>query len=192
MHVFRCLVSRILQLFVGAMLMFQVNCGEDMRRSSNGLWITRSSNVARIRIETPEDLCGIVDSPSLGFSVHLHTVNPPVGVIDDKNCLVEIGVERMRKDRFRQKLKSESVDVGNNPNRAYWLWSLEQHSSISKFENRRFMFYRYDADCKNGDVISTRASVTRVYKGDVSIYDNEDEAIVRRVLGSVRCLEEVR
>src|SRR5438552_1580731 len=161
-----------------------------LRRSSTAKWETKRATATGVQVDVPTDLCGFLDDAALGAVIRLHTLPPPPGVLDDKRCLLEMKIERMKKDVFERERASDSLKTAtNDPNAAYWTWNLHRHNAISRFDDPKYAYYRYDLDCPAGDVVWTRTSVMKVYEGGVSLYDQEDDAIVRRILGALRCIE---
>lgn len=159
-----------------------------LHRSGAGVWETRRSPTSGIEVAVPRDLCGFVDEPTLGVTISLHTVHRQRGVLDDKKCLMQIEIERMNQQRFDKERGPAALSIeDDHPKAKYWRWDLQRHHMISRFDEREFTYYRYDVECSDGDLLTARATVANVYEGNVSLYDKEDDAFVRRILRSLRC-----
>ena len=159
---------------------------ESLRRSGNTSWEVKQSTRTGIQVETPTDLCGFTDEPTLGMAILMHTLPPPSGVLDDKKCLLEMRIERMKRETFE---RERMVVTGRYKDDPSWKWMHTRHDSIDRRNEGQYTLFRYDLDCPNGDVIYTLTNVTNVYERGASLYDTQDEAIVRRILGSLRCLD---
>ena len=161
-----------------------------LQRTSAKQWEIRRSVPGGVELEVPTDLCGYADDAKLGMVIEMHAVPPPRGVLDDKRCLLEIKVQRFTRDDFERLRAIDPIDVRQtDPDYELRRWQYRRHGAISRYDvDHRFTYYRYDVDCSNGDVISTIASVVNVHDRGAALYVKEDEGIIRRVLGSVRCL----
>jgi hypothetical protein len=159
-----------------------------LRRSSTASWQTRQAKSTGLQVEVPTDLCRFAEDPGVGVVIKLHTVPPAFGTLDDKKCLIEIDVECMKKDDFQSERATTLGQIDNAQHRKYADWAYQRHDSISRFDEGSYTYYRYDIDCPNGDAVWTRTSVTNVYERGVSLYETEDDAIARRILGSLRAL----
>ena len=161
---------------------------ELLRRSAIASWQTKRSLSSGIEIDVPTDLCGFFDEPSLGLQIELHTLPPPAGVLDDKKCLLQIQIERMSKEKFqRQRASDPAGHTGDPPKSRSWTYS--RHDSVSRFDDGQYTYYRYDVGCPNTDVVSSLATVRNIFDHGVSLYEKEDDSTVRRILGSLRCLD---
>jgi hypothetical protein len=160
-----------------------------LRRSATTAWETRRSAGSRLEVEVPRDLCGFVDRPTLGVFIAMHTVPPPPGVFADKKCLLEIQIDRKKQEDLTGGEEAVTNTALDETLRKFQQWALQRHDSVSRFDGGQFSHYRYDVGCPDGDMLSAMATVTNVYEGGVSLYEKDDEAIVRRVFGSLRCLD---
>jgi len=192
-------------LFVGLITLVNVDCGRDpisnrqrdaipvtelLQRTQTNRWETKRSTELGVQVEVPAHVCGFAENSTLGMIIELHTVPPPAGVVDDKRCLLQIKVERLLRNDFESRRASDPIlTKKTDPDYELRRWEYRRHDSISRFDVDRFTFYRYDLDCSNGDVVWALGSITNVYDGGVSLYGKEDEAIVRRIIGSLQCLD---
>jgi hypothetical protein len=152
------------------------------RRSSIDTWQVRTFPLARIQAETPTDVCWEADNPRLGAAIQFHGVPPPPGVLDDTLCLLQIELTRRTAGEFaKEQALTRELDEPTAKEKR-WHWLAERHEMISRIEVGDQAFYRYDVECENGDIVSASAEVLTLR------YAQEDDAIVRRIFGSIRCL----
>lgn len=161
-----------------------------LRRGQLTVWETRRSMASGVEFEVPVDRCGFVDRPSLGVAIEMHTVPPPPGVYDDKKCLLEMRITRNKKEELGPDgLFGAPAPNASETEKQFAVWLSRHHQSIDRLDGGQFTHYRYDVTCPNGDVLTTITNITNVYQDGVSLHEKEDEAIVRRVLGSLRCVD---
>lgn len=169
----------------------QLSVKQRLHRSGREGWETRKSRALGIELGVPRDLCAFADAPELGMAIDLHTLDRPRNTLADKKCLLRLKIERLRKNDFEQRVKEWTMSTGDDAaeNVRYWSWRSQRHVVVSRFDEDAHTYYRYDVECANGDIASTSTAVTNVYERGVSLYEKEDEAFVRRMLGSLRCGE---
>lgn len=159
------------------------------RRSGGQGWQVRRSNHLGIDVAVPVDLCGWVDEPTLGVAVLLHELPRPTGVIDDKRCLAELRFRRLTLQRFTTEQEEQKAAIdATNSNAPYHRWNTDRHDTISRFDEREHTYYRYDLRCPNGELVRMRGDVAKVYDDGRSVFESQDDSLVRRILSSVRCL----
>jgi hypothetical protein len=158
---------------------------ETLRRSGTNAWRTKPFTQAGVSADVPADPCW-VDGSKWGLYIHLHAVPPPPGVLDDQYCMLRIRLERMTRAQYEER---QEFLRGVRTDPEYRKWVAERHDVISKLDEGEYTYYRYDVECSNGDIVRTRTEVHNVFEDGVSIYAEEDDAMVRRVLESVRCLD---
>lgn len=159
-----------------------------LRRSDTTSWEKKQLTATGIEIEVPTGRCAFGDEPSLGAGVGLHTLPPPRGVFDDARCLLQVNIRRMTGEKFQNESAREPIVRKADPDEKYRQWTSRRHDSIDRWDEGQYTVYRYDLQCPDGDVVWTLTNVTNVYEGGVSLYAKEDDAIVRRMLTSLRCL----
>ena len=164
----------------------RVQVTQVLRRSATQTWQVKHSQAVGVQVEVPADICGYAEAPNIGLAIQLHTVPAPRFVLDDKKCLMDIKIERKKKDDFEREI---ALPVGRRKDDADWKWLYARHDSIDRRQQGLYTVYRYDFDCRGGDVVTTLTNVTNVYERGTSLYEKEDDAIVRRILGSLRCLD---
>ncbi|HYC60811.1 MAG TPA: hypothetical protein VEK79_14710 [Thermoanaerobaculia bacterium] len=152
-------------------------------------WDEKHFGEAGVKFEAPAPLCAERESVT-SFSIGIHSVEPPAGVHDDTTCIVTIAGDRMTSDAFEQQQKSLRMVVPDDPvQRRLREWLSAFHDTIDRIDNKDYANYRYDLRCTNGDVLRASAEVLHVYQNGVSVHDAEDEKTVRRILGSLKCVE---
>jgi hypothetical protein len=111
-----------------------------------------------------------------------------MGRIGDSHYLVEISIRRISATDYQGKVarNTGSPDAETTPSR--WLGS--PHDTISKWGDGPYSSFRYDVHCGNGDVLWGAATLTHYYRDGVSQFGKDDEAVIRRILASMTCVEE--
>ena len=160
-----------------------------LRRSDMTSWETEQLPITGIEIEVPSDRCAFGDEPGLGAGIGLHTLPPPRGVLDDKKCLLQLQIHRMTVDAFERERATDPTGRKGDANEKFRSWIYRRHDSMSRWDGGQHTTYRYDLACPDGDVVTSVTSVMNVYEHGVSLYAKEDEATVRRMLTSLRCLD---
>jgi hypothetical protein len=156
-----------------------------LHRSDLSTWETRQSGASGLRFQAPTDMCYFMDNPTLGVGIELNALASPAGVVDDDRCLLHVEMRRLSKTEYEEQNVPDPLGRSARND-----WIRQRHASIGRFDSGQYTYYRYDVGCPNGDVVWTQTEVDNIYNQEgVSLYDQQDEAIVRRILGSVRCVQ---
>lgn len=152
-------------------------------------WQPREYGGAGIRIDTPDLLCEEQEAPQ-DLSVGIHEIAQPLGVLDDSLCRLSIRIQRMSRKRFEAEQTIWLTTGPSDPEereRREWIGTF--HEEIVRSDTSAYAQYRYDLDCSNGDILRATADVVHVYQDGVSIHESEDEEAVRRIFGSLSCVD---
>ena len=160
-----------------------------VRRSNTSVWQTKQFTVSGFQMDVPADLCASGDDASLGAGVALHKLPPPRGVLDDTRCLLQVSIHRMPLERFQSERATDPTGRTGDVHEKFRRWVYSRHDGVDQWDGEKTTTYRHDVDCPNGDVVTATAQVTHVYENGVSLFVKQDDATVRRMLSSMRCLE---
>lgn len=191
-----CAVALTTCIFIGLL-----SCsGGELRRTDTSKWETRASHTSGVKVEVPTGLSDLQFSEDRAadsalalpgwakgwLAISLHPTAPPVGVLDDTTFLITIRLKRMSKADFELHYESR-LDALPSAER-YRRWYVARHETIDRYDEGGLTHYRHDLRCVDDEVVFAEVEVRNVYEDGRSLYVAEDDAIVRRILSSVRCL----
>ncbi len=123
------------------------------------------------------------------LAIGLHLLRPPFGTFAEDRCLLEISFDRMTEDAFERRRAFNTTTLPREENlRKLLLWLEERHATIARFEIGKYTYYRLDIDCADPDLLRIEAKVLKIDGSGSTRYSDEDDAIVRRILGAASCL----
>lgn len=175
---------------IAAFSIASVSCADVSASAQDPLtWKARHYEKPGVDIETPAVLCEDREVPK-ALSIGIHEIPPAPGVLGDTMCRVSVRVERMPRKRFEDEAKLWlSTGPPDPEERKRREWIATFHEKIARSDTSAYAQYRYDIDCRNGDILRGEADVVHVYQNGVSIHESEDEAAVRRMFGSLKCVD---
>jgi hypothetical protein len=160
-----------------------------VQRNQIASWEKKELSAAGVTVDVPNRSDVKADAIS-GALVRIHRVRPSQGVLDDANYLVEIELMRMSESEFNRKINLALKYLPEDEKvRQLTAWNASQHETVSTMSHGQYFYYRLDVICSNEDVIRGEARRLTTYLSGVAVNAAEDDAIVRRILQSVECIE---
>ncbi|MGH7927559.1 MAG: hypothetical protein ACREQV_07175 [Candidatus Binatia bacterium] len=160
-------------------------CGGGLQRDQTANWEDRSFESAKVEINLPKG-ARVRDSES-GLLIQLHRMPPPSGIMADSHYLVEVGVQRLSAADYQDRIAFNRESPKPETSASRWLGA--PHDIVSKRGEEFYSSFRYDVHCRTGDVLWADANLTHYYVDGVSQFGEEDEATIRRILASIKCLD---
>lgn len=164
---------------------------DTIQRTSFTAWELRQFPNASVSAEVPSQ-ARLFDA-SDHVTVGLHEIPPPPGMLADAMTPLVITLERTEVGEFldRQESVKESnaFKQGSDEARRMFTWTLARHDTLARLEHGSYFYYRYDVPCPDGKILVINGELLKIYVADELVDFDEDDAAIRRIMSSARCLE---
>ncbi|MGB3561877.1 MAG: hypothetical protein WBH85_13370 [Thermoanaerobaculia bacterium] len=144
-------------------------------------------------IPAATDLQWVRDSGRAYIGMHA-AVWPPWSP-GDPQLLLEITLERMSREKFEEPgaavKQSASYQEGDEETRRFWDWVVSRHETIERYDFKGHTYFKYEITCADATLVRIDAELINLLRDGVPVYEAEDEAAIRRVLNSGKCIEQV-
>jgi hypothetical protein len=160
--------------------------GGKLQRTDLSRWKAKTFEEPGIVAKFPVN-AEVHTSPS-NVLIQMHGVPPPFGVFDDTRYHLEVSVWRESEEEFERRRDELHRYVPRTPEKEGRFWRAQRHEMISERYDPPYSYYRYDVACGGGEMLSARVEMFNVIENGQPIYRAADDAAVRRILSSIRCL----
>jgi hypothetical protein len=106
---------------------------------------------------------------------------------------VEIRFNRLSEDYLRKQQESlktsPACEDGSEEKRRFMEWFGALHDTVEMWDDGSYVYYRYDVPCSSGEVLRVDAEMRKVFVAGEALHVDEDDAVIRRIMSSARCLD---
>ena len=99
----------------------------------------------------------------------------------------------MTRERFQDRKRATRASLlyeeGDNELRNFMDTIGTWHSSVERIERKGYTYFRYDIECDDRTLVTMRVDLINLRREGVAVHEVEDEAAIRRILNSVKCIE---
>ena len=164
-----------------------------LKRTTAEKWRVHEFSNTGCKVDVPVDAYRVHEDLRGHASVYLHPIAPP-GIMDDVQCMVWIEFRRLSEESFKaqaeEMLQSGVYARADEQGRQLLEWDRgRRHPEFSRWDRNPYTYFRCDASCQDGSLISMHAEVLNIFKNGKSLYIDEDERLIRRIMESVQCLK---
>ena len=163
-----------------------------LKRTTAEKWRVHEFSSSGCKVDVPVDAYRVHEDLRGHASIYLHPIAPP-GIMDDVQCMVWIEICRKTHDDIKRETETYKHWAGmrqdDDSTRTYWMWRYSIHTgAVSRHDDRTYSYFRHDVACPDESLISMHAEVLNIFKNGKSMYIDEDEKVIRRIMESVQGL----
>lgn len=162
--------------------------GPGVRRASSKRWEMRTFRDEGLSLKIPAGT-KVDYHPSFGVTVRLNPLASQGFRLQDTQYFVTIHAERKSGQLLQDERVSMTRDVQRTPENEFQFWSAAEHPLVVTRRGNGYSYYRYDVKCVGGDVVRLNAEVRHPILNGSAKFESKDDAIVRRILNSTKCVE---
>lgn len=170
-----------------------LSCDRLERTSLDGEWRTRELLRAGVNVEIPTGVDEHFVWDSQEAVIGLHVAAPPRGVLDDARSLLEITLERMTREAFDERhasmFRTGMYKRSSDEDRLRLEWRVAWHGTIERDDSGGYTYYKHEIECPDTSVVRMHVELINLRREGVAVHEAEDDAAIRRILGSVECTE---
>lgn len=180
--------QRFISLIVMIGLLAASCNGSGLQRTSTKRWEIKTFYDEGMSLTIPT-ASKVNHHPSFGVSVWLHPLAPPWYRMQDTQYFVIVAAQRKDGRSLQEERESLARNVQRTEDSEFQFWSAGEHPTIDVIPEDVYSYYRYDVKCGRGEVLRLKAEVRHPIVNGSPKFQTEDDAIVRRILNSAKCLE---
>ncbi len=167
-------------------MLFVSGCGGQLRRTNNTEWKLHTLSDIGIQIEVPA-AAEVESDLSFGLVVRMHALSPPSFTLADTQYLLVLRTKRAKETELADQLQLLKDNVPRTRENEWRYWMTERHAAIAVSDHGEYSYYRYDRDCVGGVVLRADVELRHL---STPVFDSDDDRTIRRMLQSLRCVDD--